>query len=67
MSNKDVKNYLKILDILMITSYTESFCISALEAAAIGLNVVANDVGGVSEVLPDAFLELSENIIVENF
>jgi len=57
-----VKQILHIMDILLVPSYTESFCISALEAAAVGLSVTANDVGGVDDVLPESFITLSSGV-----
>jgi len=46
--------------IFLNCSLTESFCIAILEAASCGLFVVATDVGGVHEVLPDDMIQLSE-------
>lgn len=47
-------------DIFLNCSYTESFCISLLEAAACGLQVVSTNVGGVPEVLPTHLISLCE-------
>ena len=47
-------------DIFLNCSYTESFCISLLEAAACGLQVVSTNVGGVPEVLPPHLISLCE-------
>eukprot|EP01017_Pseudomicrothorax_dubius_P037524 TRINITY_DN5511_c0_g1_i1.p1 TRINITY_DN5511_c0_g1~~TRINITY_DN5511_c0_g1_i1.p1 ORF type:complete len:369 (+),score=38.85 TRINITY_DN5511_c0_g1_i1:86-1192(+) len=42
------------------TSLTESFCIAIVEAASCGLMVVATNVGGVKEVLPENMIYLAE-------
>lgn len=47
-------------DIFLNCSLTESFCIAILEAACCGLYVVATNVGGVPEVLPDEMCSLCE-------
>lgn len=47
--------------IYLNTSLTEAFCIAILEAASTGLYVVATDVGGVGEVLPDEMITLVES------
>jgi phosphatidylinositol glycan class A protein len=44
--------------IYLNTSLTEAFCIAILEAASTGLYVVATDVGGVGEVLPESMITL---------
>ncbi len=44
--------------IYLNTSLTEAFCIAILEAASTGLYVVATDVGGVGEVLPENMITL---------
>ena len=46
--------------IFLNCSLTESFCIANLEAACCGLYVVATNVGGVPEVLPDYMCTLCE-------
>ena len=40
-------------------SVTESFCISLVEAASCGLQVISTGVGGVPEVLPDSMVRLT--------
>jgi len=45
--------------IFLNCSLTESFCIAILEAASCGLFVVATNVGGVPEVLPEDMIHLS--------
>ena len=54
-----VKNVLVRGHIFLNTSLTESFCIAIVEAASCGLLVVATDVGGVSEVMPQEMIYLS--------
>jgi phosphatidylinositol glycan class A protein len=44
--------------IFLNTSLTEAFCIAIVEAASVGLYVVATDVGGVGEVLPEDMISL---------
>lgn len=46
-------------DIFLNPSTTEAFCLAILEAAACGLYVVSTNVGGISEILPEDFLSLS--------
>ena len=48
-----VERLLPDVDMLLVTSRTESFCLAALEAAACGLPVVAPRVGGLPEVVVD--------------
>lgn len=48
---RDVASILNRTDLLLITSHTESFCLSALEAMACGIPVLATNVGGISEVV----------------
>ena len=47
----DVPDLLAALDILVMTSYTESFPNAILEAMAMGKPVVATNVGGIPEVV----------------
>lgn len=46
--------------IFLNCSFTESFCISLMEAASCGLQVVSTNVGGVPEVLPPDLITLAE-------
>lgn len=46
--------------IFLNCSFTESFCISLMEAASCGLRVVSTNVGGVPEVLPADLITLVE-------
>jgi len=49
----DIEDYLQAADLGLITSDTESFCLSILEAMCFGCPSVATRVGGISEVLED--------------
>jgi N-acetyl-alpha-D-glucosaminyl L-malate synthase BshA len=46
----DIGQTLAQCDVLLMTSWEESFCLAALEAMACGLGVVAPSVGGLTEV-----------------
>jgi L-malate glycosyltransferase len=46
----DIGETLSRCDLLLVTSWEESFCLAALEAMACGLCVVATSVGGLAEV-----------------
>ena len=48
-----VESYLSVADILLLPSETESFGVSALEAMACEVPVVASDVGGLPELVND--------------
>ena len=58
--HKNVPNVLNRGHIFLNTSITEAFCISALEAASVGLKVVTTNVGGTPEILPMDMLTLAE-------
>ncbi|HKH42866.1 MAG TPA: glycosyltransferase [Solirubrobacterales bacterium] len=49
----DVAPILREADLLLMTSYAESFCMAAAEAMACGVPVVATRAGGISEVVGD--------------
>jgi L-malate glycosyltransferase len=49
----DVAPILREADLLLMTSFAESFCLAAAEAMACGIPVVATRVGGISEVVGD--------------
>lgn len=49
----DARNYLNALDIFTLTSRTEALPYTILEAGAAGLPVIASDVGGISEIIPE--------------
>jgi phosphatidylinositol N-acetylglucosaminyltransferase subunit A len=55
----NVRNVLIRGQVFLNCSLTESFCIAILEAASAGLLVVATNVGGVPEVLPDDMIFLA--------
>lgn len=49
----DIGRVLRQCDLLLMTSWEESFCLAALEAMASGLCVVATAVGGLTELVED--------------
>lgn len=49
----DIPRVLKIIDIMAITSFAESLSISAIEAMAMKVPVIATNVGGLPEVIDD--------------
>jgi N-acetyl-alpha-D-glucosaminyl L-malate synthase BshA len=49
----DVAPILRKADLLLMTSFAESFCLAAAEAMACGIPVVGSRVGGISEVVGD--------------
>ncbi|HHY39275.1 MAG TPA: glycosyltransferase [Clostridia bacterium] len=51
--HRDVLPYLQSMDVFALPSYTEAMPFSLLEAMALGLPVVASEVGGVPEVVKD--------------
>lgn len=55
-----VSSILQLGDVFLNCSLTEAFCIAVLEAASCGLSVVATDVGGVHEVLPESMVKLAK-------
>ncbi len=48
-----IVDYLSVADLLLLTSETESFGLSALEAMACEVPVIASNVGGIPEVVAD--------------
>jgi phosphatidylinositol glycan class A protein len=58
--HEQVRDLLVRGHIFLNCSYTESFCMSLVEAAACGLHVVSTNVGGVPEVLPSAMMKLAD-------
>ncbi len=54
----DIEDYLQAADLGLITSDTESFCLSILEAMAFGCPSVATSVGGIPEVIDDGITGL---------
>jgi teichuronic acid biosynthesis glycosyltransferase TuaC len=53
IDNKDLPKYLKVSDIFIRPSVSEGFGISFIEAFALGIPVVATQVGGISDFLFD--------------
>jgi len=50
---EDARSYLKAFDIFTLTSRTEAFPYSLLEAGLAGLPVIASEVGGIPEIITD--------------
>jgi len=62
---KDVSRILNISDILLMTSFSEAFCLSILEALAVSVPVVVPRVGGIPEFVKNGyngFLIRNQNI-----
>ena len=60
IDHDQVPEFLHKGSIYLNTSLTEAFCISIIEAAAVGLLVVSTKVGGIPEVLPPDMMRLAE-------
>ena len=52
-SQKEIAGYLSIADLFVNPSYAEGLPTSVLEAGAIGVPVIATDVGGTNEIIDD--------------
>jgi L-malate glycosyltransferase len=50
---KEIEEYLQAADLNLVTSESESFCLSVLEAMCFGCPSVAMRVGGIPEVIDD--------------
>lgn len=50
---KDVEEYLQAADVALVSSESESFCLSILEANCFGCPAVSTSVGGIPEVVLD--------------
>lgn len=53
INNKEMFSFLSRHDIMVMPSFQEAFGVAVLEASAVGLPVIAGNVGGVPEVLDD--------------
>lgn len=53
-SVSDIENYLQAADVGLMTSDTESFCLSILEAMFFAVSSVSTSVGGIPEVIEDS-------------
>ena len=49
----DVRPYVRLCDVCVLCSRTESFSLAALEVLALGAPVVSSDVGGMAEIVKD--------------
>lgn len=49
----DVRPFLRLTDIAVLPSFTETFSLAALEAMACGIPMVMSDVGGANEMIED--------------
>lgn len=51
---EDARKYLRAFDIFVLPSRTEAFPYALLEAGAAGVPIIASEVGGIPEIIPDA-------------
>ena len=51
----DIRPYLKIMNIFVFPSYREGFGVSLMEAAAMGVPIIATDIIGCNEVIKDGY------------
>ncbi len=51
---EEARKYLKAFDVFILPSRTEAFPYALLEAGYAGLPIVASEVGGIPEIIPDA-------------
>lgn len=51
---EDARKYLRALDVFVLPSRTEALGYALLEAGSAGLPIVASEVGGIPEIIPDA-------------
>jgi len=49
----DIPQILSIFDIFVLSSYTEGLCTSLIDAMAVGLPIIATNVGGVPELIAE--------------
>jgi glycosyltransferase involved in cell wall biosynthesis len=52
-TQKNIKNFLSILDIFILPSLQEGLSISLIEAMSMGKSVIATNIGGIPEVVSD--------------
>ncbi len=70
LNKKEIIEYLSITDIFVNPSYSEGLPTSVLEAAAMGLPIIATDVGGTKEIIkqnlvkPRNIKELKSKLII---
>lgn len=60
VAHSDVRSVLTRGHVFLNCSLTESFCIAVLEAVSAGLTVVATNVGGVGEILPEGVIHFAQ-------
>jgi glycosyltransferase involved in cell wall biosynthesis len=58
--HNQTRSLMNSCDVFLNCSLTEAFCITVLEAAFVGLPIVATRVGGIPEVLPPRMINLCE-------
>jgi len=51
---KNIHGYLSLVDVNLLTSYSESFPLVLLESARAKTPIITSDVGGVQQLIPDA-------------
>jgi glycosyltransferase involved in cell wall biosynthesis len=52
---KDIRPYLKLMDIFTFPSYREGFGVSLMEAAAMNLPAISSNITGCNEIIKDGF------------
>lgn len=64
---EEIKNYLASLDLLLLPSLHEPFGIAAIEAMSLGTPVLATNLGGVADVIPEKAGETFDPTNKENW